>query len=224
MKESFFRSSPTRSYFKSLDKSSHRSCLNSIETPRWSENQLEDALDGIRTGFVCTVDDIARSHKKLQKRVDELDIYVETLQVEKAEEELHAQRLTELLARESKKNEETLKDLRQAREENQRLAVELSEVQNLYYRSTELAQMSQVDSFDSIYEPEEDHQQQDAFIQQLRLELSLKEPLVKQLQEQVEQLSLENERMRRRNSPPISDVDVDMESDGSSVKVRLLVS
>eukprot|EP00397_Hematodinium_sp_SG-2012_P030085 GEMP01031842.1.p1 GENE.GEMP01031842.1~~GEMP01031842.1.p1 ORF type:complete len:273 (+),score=66.04 GEMP01031842.1:45-863(+) len=168
---------------------------------------ITNALDTIRSGFMCTVEDIARSHKTLQRQIAELEATVETLRKEKEAEELHSLRLTDLLARETKKNEEVVYRMNKTMEKNQELASELAELENLYFRSTELASMAQVNSVEPQLSTEAEDKrwlEQESAIHQLRLELSLKDPLVTQLQEQVEQLLLENEMLRARDVTPES--------------------
>lgn len=204
----------SRSYIRNTDISISKDGFPSVSTsfrasdqsPRYhassSSDTLDpfaDALDSIRNGFVGTVEDIARSHKHLQRRIVELESTVEHLRKEKEAEESHAQRLTDLLSRESKKTEAALQKLRETTEANQALGAEVSELQNLYFRSTELAQPAQEDTVVPEAATDERWLEQESIIHQLRLELSVKEPLVLQLQEQVEHLLLENALLARES-------------------------
>lgn len=182
---------------------------------------IADLLTNIRSGFTGTFKTITRSHKQLQRRIAELEHLCERLRLDKEAEEFHSQRLTELLTRETRKTEEAMRQNEDTQQRNQTLEAELAELENLYFRSTELASGAQVDT--PNIGPTEDQTQNERRIQELEaqrhlleLNLSLKEPLLEQLQTQVEQLLLDNEMLRAREiSPETVHTDVASEAGGS---------
>lgn len=178
---------------------------------------ITELLTNIRNGFTGTVKTIAQSHKQLQRRVAELEQLCERLRLDKEAEEFHSQRLTELLSRETRKTEEGMRRMEETQRRNQTLAAELAELENLYFRSTELASGAQVDSNFGLTEDQAENEQKiqelEAQVHFLELNLSLKEPLVQQLQTQIEQLMLDNEMLRARED--CSPETVHMSRDGS---------